>query len=349
METSHPCRPAQAKVAVEAELRTIEGGASPRSQPRIRQLLLDLNGVVDDLVALRRRLGNIRNGDVSRFFKTLHRAGEVLERLESVLSKHNAEHIAVEVASHLDAHLLATLSDFGLEIAASALTALPPGRIAGDANGVEYVVEDVDLSKVAITPQNLKVVVDKGERCIRVSLAGVKAPLDDLRWKVAKANSQVFRDEGVAFAEVDNICLRLDLIAARRYDGGDPFLAVGEARVSVDSCEVRFDDTSYAWIYNAVAGSIRDLLCDYIEQTVHDYIHDEAAQILSKLNAFIETQALWPLLLKVANLSLDSLPIMDRHSPRTPERRKRVASGDASPKSASRPSPGFREVQATWL
>ncbi|KAH8048744.1 hypothetical protein JL722_12367 [Aureococcus anophagefferens] len=223
----------------------------------------------------------------------LQRAADVARRLEGVLSKANAEHIALD-ARHLDDQLLAALSDFALDLGASALTALPPGRVAGDANGVEYAVDHVDLSRVRVTHENLRVAFDRdlgSESLLHVDVYGVDCPLSDLRWSVGKKDSAA-RDEATR-AAVSNICLGLDLVAARRPGdgrpgGGAPFLALRDARVT----------------------------------------------------------GLWPSLLRVARVDAERLPFSDGSSPpRTPPDRKRVRPEGASP----RASPGFREVEATWI
>ena len=50
------------------------------------------------------------------------------------------------------------------------------------------------------------------------ALRNVAAPLEDLRWAVARAGSQVLRDEGIAHADLVGLSLDLD-IAARRGRG----------------------------------------------------------------------------------------------------------------------------------
>ncbi|EGB05054.1 hypothetical protein AURANDRAFT_66688 [Aureococcus anophagefferens] len=338
----------EARRAVESELTSVERSTSPKSRPMVQQLLRDLSDVVDDLLAVRHK--TFRAGPT---LKLLQRAADVARRLEGVLSKANAEHIALD-ARHLDDQLLAALSDFALDLGASALTALPPGRVAGDANGVEYAVDHVDLSRVRVTHENLRVAFDRdlgSESLLHVDVYGVDCPLSDLRWSVGKKDSAVFRDEGYAHAAVSNICLGLDLVAARRPGdgrpgGGAPFLALRDARVTVDACALSFDGTAYAWLYNAVAGSASDLLSDYIETTTTDYIHDEAGPLLRNLNDFLDAQGLWPSLLRVARVDAERLPFSDGSSPpRTPPDRKRVRPEGASP----RASPGFREVEATWI
>ncbi|KAH8098785.1 hypothetical protein JL720_1751 [Aureococcus anophagefferens] len=296
----------EARRAVESELTSVERSTSPKSRPMVQQLLRDLSDVVDDLLAVRHK--TFRAGPT---LKLLQRAADVARRLEGVLSKANAEHIALD-ARHLDDQLLAALSDFALDLGASALTALPPGRVAGDANGVEYAVDHVDLSRVRVTHENLRVAFDRdlgSESLLHVDVYGVDCPLSDLRWSVGKKDSAVFRDEGYAHAAV-------------------------------------FDGTACAWLYNAVAGSASDLLSDYIETTTTDYIHDEAGPLLRNLNDFLDAQGLWPSLLRVARVDAERLPFSDGSSPpRTPPDRKRVRPEGASP----RASPGFREVEATWI
>ncbi|KAH8054984.1 hypothetical protein JL722_8401 [Aureococcus anophagefferens] len=236
----------EARRAVESELTSVERSTSPKSRPMVQQLLRDLSDVVDDLLAVRHK--TFQAGPT---LKLLQRAADVARRLEGVLSKANAEHIALD-ARHLDDQLLAALSDFALDLGASALTALPPGRVAGDANGVEYAVDHVDLSRVRVTHENLRVAFDRdlgSESLLHVDVYGVDCPLSDLRWSVGKKDSAVFRDEGYAHAAVSNICLGLDLVAARRPGdgrpgGGAPFLALRDARVTVDACALSFDGTA---------------------------------------------------------------------------------------------------------
>ncbi|KAH8043716.1 hypothetical protein JL721_13062 [Aureococcus anophagefferens] len=237
----------EARRAVESELTSVERSTSPKSRPMVQQLLRDLSDVVDDLLAVRHK--TFQAGPT---LKLLQRAADVARRLEGVLSKANAEHIALD-ARHLDDQLLAALSDFALDLGASALTALPPGRVAGDANGVEYAVDHVDLSRVRVTRREpARVAFDRdlgSESLLHVDVYGVDCPLSDLRWSVGKKDSAVFRDEGYAHAAVSNICLGLDLVAARRPGdgrpgGGAPFLALRDARVTVDACALSFDGTA---------------------------------------------------------------------------------------------------------
>ena len=91
-------------------------------------------------------LVNLKIGDLLQLFG---RAADVARRLEVYLTADAGERLAVEIATHLDTHVIAALSDFALDLASHALTAMPPGDVAGSAaGGIKYRVSNVDMSKV---------------------------------------------------------------------------------------------------------------------------------------------------------------------------------------------------------
>lgn len=196
-----------------------------------------------------------------------------------------------------------------------------------------------------------------------VCLDGINAPLEGLRWAVHRHGSKYMKDDGVAHADVTGLLLELDVGAARRYDGGRPFLVMHDARVDLEACTLKFEHTSnISWLYNVAAASATDVLTDYVATTIDNFLKNEAGLLLKNLNDFLNAHHLWPMLLSVAKLKVDDLPIRGDASPRSPRTPTSPPNSPRTPGSARTPrrrflpqrtsafkAPAFKEVQETWL
>lgn len=104
----------------------------------------------------------LRSTDTDRLLAVCSRIADVVSCLDKVARQDTVEKVAQTLATHADAHVVAALTEKALDLFLKAFRALPAGAFRGEAitpllGVVEYGIEQIDLSAVHITRDQIEI------------------------------------------------------------------------------------------------------------------------------------------------------------------------------------------------
>jgi len=143
---------------------------------------------------------------------------------------------------------------------------------------------------------------------LRVTARDMKVHIPEMKWKYAQKKFPYFNGHGAAAttAHGAQVILAFELRSAKVNGELVPRLALAFSRVVIDKLDLRFQDSSFSWLYNTLGYLFQDAVRDYVVQSLAAAVNANIASLLEPLNRYLHPY--WPLVLSTVAIPLAELP-----------------------------------------